>query len=342
VPVQTEWEQEWATQRWRDQATAWVDEVLEEHRIARTGEVEQPRLRLWSTALTVPTDAGRFWFKVNCPSLRVEAAVVGTLAGIAPDHVVAPIGVDADRGWMLTPDHGQTLREAGRNDERTWLRVVAEYADLQRRTVAHGPALKEAGLPELRPEDAAGYVQDQVGWLSTLPAGHPRYVDPALLERVRKVLPDLDKRGAALAGGPVPLALDHNDLHDNNTFVPAETETTLRFFDFGDALWAHPFGSMMIVLNVVTDPDGLDLDQAGVARLIDAYLERWTDHAPLPELHDLLDAALVLGRVHRYLSWDRSLVDVPPEAVGQYAESPAVWLELLAQCLEPGGSPRVL
>ncbi len=72
----------------------------------------------------------------------------------------------------------------------------------------------------------------------------------------------------------MPLALDHNDLHDNNAFVSTGAEATLRFFDFGDALWAHPFGSMLVVLNVVTDPDGLDLDAARIAWLLDAYLER--------------------------------------------------------------------
>ena len=340
--MQTEWEQTWATEAWRDEATAWSDGVLRAHGISRTGAVEQPRLRTWSTALTVPTDAGRFWFKVNCPGLAAEAAVVALLADLAPDHVVAPLGVDPDRGWMLTPDHGRTLREAGRNDEATWTRVVAEYADLQRRTVAHGPALRSAGLPALEPQDVATYVDRQLAMLAALPEGHPRYVDPAVLARVAAVLPRVEKLGAALAAGPVPLALDHNDLHDNNTFVPTGAETTLRFFDFGDALWAHPFGSMLIVLNVVTDPDGLDLDDAAVTRLLDAYLERWSDLAPLEELREQLDAALVLGRVNRYLSWDRSFAGAPAEALGENAGSPRMWLELLAECLEPGGSPRVL
>jgi hypothetical protein len=342
VAVQTEWEQTWATETWRAGATAWTDGVLRAHGLRRTGPVEQPRLRPWSTALTVPTDAGRHWFKVNCPGLAAEAAVVAVLADVAPDHVVAPLGVDADRGWMLTPDHGRTLREAERNDLATWTRVVTEYADLQRSTVGHGDALRAAGLHVLEPQHAASYVESQLATLAALPDGHPRRLDPGLAARVRGVLPQLEKLGARLAEGPVPPALDHNDLHDNNTFVPTRDETTLRFFDFGDALWAHPFGSMLIVLNVVTDPDGLDLDETAVTALLDAYLDRWTDLAPLAELHELLDAALVLARVHRYLSWDRSFAGAPAEALGEHAGSPALWLELLAASLEPGGSPRVL
>ncbi len=342
MPVGSAWEREWATDRWRDEVTAWADHVLGEHGIARTGPVEQPRLRLWSTALLVPTDAGRYWFKVNCPGLRAEAAVVGALAQLAPDHVVAPLAVDPARGWMLTPDHGRTLREAGASDEPTWTRIVTEYADLQRRTVGHGDLLGAAGIASLEPQDAAPYVEDRLRVLGGLPEDHPRHLDPGLRERVTAVLPALEKVGALLATGPVPCALDHNDLHDANTFVPAGDETTLRFSDFGDALWGHPFASMTIVVNVVTDPDEMALDQASLGRLLDAYLSRWVDLAPLEELRELLDAALVLGRVHRLLSWERSLVDVPPEAMGEHAASPVVWLELLARCLEPGGRPRVL
>ncbi len=340
--MRTAWEQVWTTEQWRAEVTGWVDTVLAARGITRTGAVEQPRVRMWSTALTVPTDAGRHWFKVNCPALVHEAGLVAALAELAPDHVVVPVGVEPDRGWMLSADHGQTLREAGRSDERAWTRILTEYADLQRRTLGHGAALHAAGLPVLAPQDAAGYVASQLDLLSSLPPGHPRYVDRGLVARVREVLPRLEKVGTVLAEGPVPLALDHNDLHDNNTFAPTGDETTLRFFDFGDALWAHPFCSTLIVVNVVTDPDGLDLDDAAVTRLLDAYLSRWTDFAPLAELRVLLDGALVLGRVHRYLTWVRCFVDVPDEALGEHAGAPALWLELLAACLEPGGSPRVL
>lgn len=342
VPVLTEWERAWGSEGWRGEVTGWVDEALAERGIARTGPLEQARARIWSTVLAVPTDTGRCWFKVNCPGLAQEAAVVATLAEVVPEHVVAPLAVDRGRGWLLSPDHGRTLREEGPASEETWCRVVRDYADFQRATVPHGRALRAAGLPALPPEEAAGYVEAQLDALAALPLDHPRAVDPGLLARVRAVLPQVEKIGARLGAGPVPLALDHNDLHDNNTFAPIAGERGLRFFDFGDALWAHPFGSMLIVLNVVTDPDGPAFDASAVTRLLDAYLDLWTDLAPRAELHELLDAALVLGRVHRYLSWDRSYTGVPADALGEHAGSPALWLQLLAECLEPGGSPRVL
>lgn len=338
----TEWQRVWDSEGWRAEVTAWVDAALAGRGIARTGDLERSRARIWSTVLAVPTDAGRFWFKVNCPGLAREAAVVATLAELVPEHVVAPLAVDRSRGWMLSPDHGRTLRDLGPASGDTWGRVVRDYAAFQRATVGHGEALLGAGLCALPPEEAGGYVSEQLDLLAELPATHPRAVGAELLARVRAVLPQVERLGARLASGSVPLALDHNDLHDNNTFAPVAGETGLRFFDFGDALWAHPFGSMLIVLNVVTDPDGLALDGPAVTRLLDAYLDGWADLAPRDELHELLDAALVLGRVHRYLSWDRSYTGVPPEALGENAGSPALWLQLLAECLEPGGSPRVL
>jgi hypothetical protein len=55
----------WASPEWRQQAEQWIDLVLETFGVARTGPVEQPRIRFWSTQLTVPTDHGTLWFKVT-------------------------------------------------------------------------------------------------------------------------------------------------------------------------------------------------------------------------------------------------------------------------------------
>lgn len=48
----------WATRAWRERATAWADDELAAHGVRRTGPVEQPHLRPWSTVLRLPTSAG--------------------------------------------------------------------------------------------------------------------------------------------------------------------------------------------------------------------------------------------------------------------------------------------
>ena len=54
---------------WRAGAEAWISRRLAERSVAIVGPVRQPRVRPWSTQLTVPTDAGEVWFKANCPPM---------------------------------------------------------------------------------------------------------------------------------------------------------------------------------------------------------------------------------------------------------------------------------
>src|SRR6478609_8969860 len=113
----------WTSRSWRDEAEAWIHHAVVNAGQELTGPIEQVRVRLWSTQLTVPTTAGMLWFKENHPGQVAEAAVIDELARIAPEHVVAPLAVERSRGWLLSPDHGKTLATLATIDERTWCRV---------------------------------------------------------------------------------------------------------------------------------------------------------------------------------------------------------------------------
>ena len=98
-----------------------------------------------------------------------------------------------------------------------------------------------------------------------------------------------------LAAYGIPLSLQHDDLHDNNVFAPAEPGGPLRVFDWGDAVVGHPFG------DAAHQPAGscptagdLEPGAAELLRLRDAYLEAWTgDH----DATDLVEAARLAVRV---------------------------------------------
>jgi Ser/Thr protein kinase RdoA (MazF antagonist) len=90
------------------------------------------------------------------------------------------------------------------------------------------------------------------------------------------------------------MALDQNDLHARNVFRP-DPAGPLRFFDFGDAVWGHPFATLGSVRE--------DVDDA----VITSYLWEWTDLAPLDVLRKELELAEPLHVVHRLVSWHRLL-----------------------------------
>src|SRR5687767_7716825 len=144
----------WTSAAWREQAVGWIDRRLAEAGLERTGQVEQPRVRPWATVLRAPTTGGDVWMKAAGPATAFEAGVYELLAREAPDDVLAPLAVDAPRGWMLLPDGGPSL--AARLDGGGWEEELAsalgQYGRLQRSLAPHAGELSSLGVPDMRPE----------------------------------------------------------------------------------------------------------------------------------------------------------------------------------------------
>jgi len=321
----------WTSPAWRHEVESWLYDVLSSEGIEVVGVIEQPRVRLWSTQLVVPTSAGQMWFKENHPGQRAEAAVVDKLAKLMPEHVVVPVAVERRRGWLLTPDHGPTLATLERTDETLWIRVVAEYADMQRRLRDHRADLVDAGLAPLLPLDVADHVEKQVVRMRRLPVGDALHIDAELADRVLRSLPAL-RATAERLDDVAPLAsLEHNDLHQNNVFIPHADEVALRFFDFADAVWAHPFTSLAVPVGVLCRDWEVEPSDARVRRVVDAYVEPWSDVASLPDLREAAALALVFGPVHRFESWRRLLDGSAAISCPDEAEAVRHWLGRVAQ-----------
>lgn len=309
----------WAGAQWRAEVTEWISAVTSHHGLRITGECLQPRIRFWSTQLTVPTDAGVLWFKENCPGQSFEARLVALLGQLAPDQVVAPLAVEPERGWLLTPDGGKTL--TGDADLDTWLRVVTEWAQLQRHLAGHVERMRDAGVslmpPDLAAELAARYTD--------LSPGQPGYLDLETTERVRARLPVIAEWGQQLAATGLPITLEHNDLHANNAFTPRPGER-LRFFDFADAVIAHPLCSLMVPLRALSNTLECGDDDPRLRRVIDAYLDVWTDLADRTTLRSAVAPALRLAAMHRAESWRRVLPYASASERSQYGDLAAYWL----------------
>ncbi|HCU50233.1 MAG TPA: phosphotransferase, partial [Micromonosporaceae bacterium] len=260
-----------------------------------TGPIEQVKDRPWSFVAKVPTGDGLLWFKENRAGTVYEAGLMQALYDWAPDRILPPVAIDAKRGWSLLPDGGQTMREAGNTD---WEKLLSSFAVLQRDLAPKTKEMLSLGVPDLRPLRLAELAE-------TLPV--PAEASVLLKEQC-----------AELAQSPVPASIQHDDLHDANVFADG------RFFDWGDASVAHPFGVLLVALRVANDK-GLD-----PPRLRDAYLEPWSDLAPRTQLLREVELAMQVTKVSRALSWQRALTDATPEQVAELEDPVSGWLgELL-------------
>jgi Phosphotransferase enzyme family len=281
-----------SSDHWEDpdflaEAVAWVDARLADLGRERTGEVEQPHVRSWATALRVPTASGPVWFKANTPSLVHEVLVIDRVSQRVPDRVPALLGRDLDRGWMLMADAGERLREVivEEHSLARWHDVLAGAADIARALEPDVDDLIAAGVPDLRLAGLTDAYADLVDRSD---------LDPRFAAATSRVADVVDELGSYA----VPETLQHDDLHDGQVFVKDGRNLIL---DWGDAVVSHPFFTLSVTLEGGV-AWGLDdvADSEPIAPYVESYLARYApDRA---DLTGAVPAALRLGWVCRALN----------------------------------------
>ena len=315
----------WATPEFRTELEAWVG-----GEVGAVRQSEQVRLRPWSTVWRVDTAAGVFYAKQNCPMQGFEAALVAELQTIAPHRVVPAAAVDLDRGFLLTPDQGPVLwREGAPTAPGSWESLVVAASLLQREVSPHADHLvAQVGLTALPPERSGEQAADRIEALAALPEGDARRLVPAAAAGLRAHLPVVQGWGDHVAALGLPLTLQHNDLHEANAF---DTPTGLRFFDFGDAVVAHPLSALLVPLNIAGYDLGEDPTDPRLRRIADAALEVWSDLVPVRALRAALPAALQLGRLGRVESWLRCTASMNAAERTEFGPHAATWLGTLIE-----------
>jgi hypothetical protein len=301
----------WATSAWREGAVAWLDERLAELGIRRSGDVEQPHLRPWATALRVPTDHGIVWLKAAGPGTAFEVHLYELLQRAARGRVLEPLVVDRERGWLVLPDGGAVLGERAKEEGflDDYAQALAQYGVLQRELAPHVDALLERGVADMRPailprrfDEALEAVRPYVERQGT-DAERVRY------EQVIGLRDRFALGCRELAASPALPSLDHNDLHPWNIFAKRGAAGALeaRFYDWGDSVIAHPFAVLLVPLTVMPPRLGIEPSDPRLLRMRDRYLEVFGDLAPHAELVATADLACRVGLAARTLVWQRCL-----------------------------------
>ncbi|SNT64102.1 Phosphotransferase enzyme family protein [Asanoa hainanensis] len=308
---------DWLDPRWRAGAEAWATERLAALGHPVTGPLGQTRVRPWSVTLRAPTAAGPFWFKANTFGCRYEAGLASALGWWAPESVLVPVAVDPDRGWLLTADAGAILRESSPTLD-DWSALLVSYAGLQQELAARAEEMVALGVPDQRPALLpgllAGLLDDDA---IRADLGSDR------LAALSAVMPAFETWCAELAGDGLGTSLQHDDLHDGNVFASG------RFFDWGDASVAHPFGTLLVTLSSAGYTFGLEPGAPELLRLRDAYLSAWPgDPVALRRSATL---ACRVTRVSRALSWRRALDRSSLPLDDDMRTAPAEWLGELTE-----------
>jgi hypothetical protein len=299
----------WSSEDWIRRATAWVDERLADAGLDRTGEPEERSMRPWAAVFRVPSSGGPVWLKATGPQSRFEVGLYELLESVAPDRVLKPLGVSLDSGWVLLPDGGPTFgdRLEGPALVSALGEALPEYARLQRDLIPHARELLELGVSDMRPEIMPSRFDEAVEAVRAYVDRRGEESERAQLSEVVGMRQTVVGWCDRLAGSAVQPSLDHNDLHGWNILGEG---SDVRFYDWGDAVLAHPFASMLAL-------GWVPMSDAARERLRDAYLDPFGDLAPHGELVESLELACRVGKIARTLTWHRSVSAFSPDEVDE-------------------------
>ena len=321
----------WRDPAWRAEADGWVADRLAEAGRRATGPADSERLVPWSAVWRVPTDGGPVWFKACTVGRPPRArALPGPGPPVRPATCSPRSPCDLERGFLLLPDGGPTLRqtEGARTDLAAWERMFQEYAAMQRGLEPFVDELVATGLTVAGPGSCPAIRAALLADDGLLLLGDEGGLTEAQRDELLAEQESYAAACAELAAYGIPLSLQHDDLHDNNVFGPAEPGGPLRVFDWGDAVVGHPFGVLLISLRVVSDL--LEVPETGpeVRRLRDAYLEPWTGDWSLADLRDAARLAVRVGGVSRADCYRRATLAWPADAPTRapYVEGVPAWL----------------
>ena len=298
---------------WRQEAESWIRDQLKLHGDELSGAIAQPRVRPWSTQLTVPIDGGLLWFKANAAALAFEPGLQLELAQLAPEAVDEPYAIDAGRGWMLTRDRGATLRESREPTVEDWQRVVVEVARIQQAAAPHRDRLVGTGLPDYSPETVLTRFDRIVEIFAAHPADHPAHVDADLRRRLADARPAIADAIEVLGHSALPTTWQHGDVHPNNVF--ALEDGSMRVFDFGDGQWAHAAEALCVPYGWITS-----LASIPWKPVLEAYAGAW--HLEPGEVQDMLTTAELTQAVNRAASWSAFLDEASAAEWKDWGEGP--------------------
>ena len=322
----------WLDPAWRAEILGWAETETRARGRRVIGDIEQPHVRPWSTAIRIPTDGGIVWLKATGPGNAHEGPLLEVFRRLAAPHVLLPMAAHPDRPWLLVEDGGPTLRATrpdgdGDHDLDAWRRILREYAELQRSVEGDASVadMLAAGVPDGRPAQLPGELArllgDDVAWGRLTPEeaeGGAR-----ARERLAASLPSIAAAAAELADLPIAPSIQHDDLHGGNILVGPDGD---RFFDWGDGVVAHPFSTLTVTFNSIAHKTGRELGDPVFEPLRDAYLEAWEGVAPRDALLRAVAIARDFGCVGRALAWERALSGLEADEMDEFGDSVAGWL----------------
>jgi hypothetical protein len=287
----------WSEPQWLDDALAWIERHVGPARL-----LKGPTAKPCSVVVSAQTADGVVWFKEVSPEVASEPALTAALAQYAPRAIPGVIAAEGMRLLMQDagPHLNAVIKHEGRAPTPLFEEVVARYAELE---IALVPIARELAAIDAGPSALAGTFGEIAAHLVDM-------LDDA-----------------------IPFSLLHLDLFKKNICVKGRE---VVFLDWAVPAYGHPLCGIHVILNTLVQDYGASPGGRDVLRVRDAYLEPWTDYAPMHELRRIFAAANPLGALCRVMQWQQ-LGDWVPAFRSRYPDEGNKWLESFQATLQAPG-----
>ncbi len=319
----------WQKPGWKEETKQWIQAELTRQGLRINGPITEVKYRPWSAVLQIPTTGGNVSFKASLPIVKHEVAVTIALSQWRPDCLLPVLAANPERGWLLLPDGGTTLRDVIREngDHSYWEQVLPHYAEFQIEMAGRVPELLALGEPDERLSALPGQFERLLEDKRMLRLNQEKGLKDEEYGRLQALVPEFGRLCQELASYHVAESLNHGDFHDGNIFYQ---DGRFLIFDWGDSTISHPFYSLRTTF--VSLYWSLDIDEGSpeLDRLRDIYLEAWTGYEPAERLREAFKLSQRLAAVNGALVWHRILSKLEGAAREEYAVPvPALLQEFL-------------
>ena len=262
-----------------------------------TAAPEQVRAWERSALWRFQTTRGQVYFKAVTATFAHEPRLTKALGDWYPRWFPSVLAIDEERHWMLLGDAGEHNGNT-RKSLAHWEAGLRAFGEMQVALVPEVNDLLKLGAPDRR----LSVLRDQIELLladtialKNSPAGLSddevaalRALRPAVLEACDKLL-----------ACPIPASLEHGDfspgqiIYGNSASGVEALAGSCRFIDWSDSSVSFPFFGAQFFWEEL-EGELPDPAEARV-RLREAYLQPWVTYAPMPELQEIFQAAMLVA-----------------------------------------------
>ncbi len=324
----------WQQENWLLGIENWATTQLHQHNIKTISRPILIHSAPWSVVYKIFTNQVPFYFKALCPVLNHEPLLTQQLFHWQPGMIQPVLEIEPDKGWMLMPEGGTTLRQVLEQNPTLnyWKKILPAYARFQQAMIPHQQELLVLGVKDRSLAVLPGLVKRLAEERQALCIGQPDGLSPADYEAFLGYLPKLKTKCEILSQFGIPETLQHDDLHDGNIFID---QNGFKFFDWAESFIAHPFFTLVVTLRSIAYRFELEESSPEIRELTDLYLKEWLDYAKWDGLQEAFELAMVIGRINRALTWHMVVSTLPEPDKSKEADAVPGWVQLFLEKITP-------